>query len=181
MGECSENDQTKVLEICMGENMQEATTQYSEFNSYFNKEDFEVLFVELEKELTSPKPQNLTERRSFLQKTFRAVHTLKGTAGMLHLHDAAKTLHILESVLQQLVECTDRIIEIKNDRIFDFFLSGLDIIDQINEAIREGVDFELKNRPDLQKKYEVFDANASQIINNIDDYLNLEKLNLEAF
>ena len=162
--------------------MTEHADEIVELVNYFNKDDLELIFINLEKELSAENAKtNKEERKKILQNCFREVHTLKGTAGMLKADIVGEILHILEDVLQQLLECSDRIVGIKDDKIFDFLLSGLDMTEQAISIFQTNPQFTMSFSTELGKSYKNYKENARDILTNIDNYLELQQLNLDLF
>ena len=78
-----------------------------------------------------------------LQEIFRAVHTLKGSAGAVELFDTQSYAHVFEDLLDLI---RDKKIEI-DDSTIDVLLKGIDILKELIESAKDGVEYsgDIKN------------------------------------
>jgi len=96
-------------------------------------EGIEEDFLMLENQGTDPDPE-------LIDQVFRAIHSIKGGAGMLGLEKASKLSHTMEALLQKM-----RSKEIYPEtRYIEALLSGSDLLIRMTENIRESDKIEIR-------------------------------------
>lgn len=111
-----------------------------EFNAYFEKDMLEQDLMLMEDALK----QNSDNKKEIVQKVFRQVHSLKGTAGMLKITPVVRFLHTYEDALGVLSKNIHVIEGVRDESIFDFFLSGVDILENLLSHLKENPEWILK-------------------------------------
>lgn len=119
-----------------------------EDDSYFDQEMFDIFveeskehldgieedFLILENQATHPDPE-------LIDRVFRAIHSIKGGAGMLGLKKASKLSHTMEALLQKM-----RSKDIYPEtRYIEALLSGCDLLIRMTDNIRESEKMEIRD------------------------------------
>lgn len=148
-----------------------------EFSSHFDKVDLENRLLEMEGALT----RNTEEKAGIVQGLFREIHSLKGTAGILKLEPVAVFLHSYEDALGVLSHSIHRIVAVKKNEVFDFFLQSLDLIERMTSEFSSEPEKVLKDQKQLFSFYIRMILEAREIMENEEDYFTFEALNEDLF
>lgn len=123
-----------------------------------------------------------------IQEIFRAVHTLKGSAGAVELFDTQSYAHVFEDLLDLI---RDKKIVI-DDSTIDVLLKGIDILKELIECAKDGVEYSgdihneinvlvifknLKLGPPLLPNDEDATDDINDQTKNISDNLNINDIN----
>ena len=149
----------------------------SEFVDQFNKNDLEVLLLNLEDAITHDKE----DKKEVITETFREVHSLKGTACfcklepiIFYLRNLEDALGIIRSDIYQITGTADR-------SIFDALLNAIDIADLF---VQEMCDSDVIDSSFLaEHKERTFKmlSTFSTLAHNPDLYFNSHALNEDLF
>ncbi|PCK06026.1 MAG: hypothetical protein COA42_17590 [Alteromonadaceae bacterium] len=148
-----------------------------DFLRTFDKAALESEFLGMEAALN----QNTSDKKEIIQKLFRAIHSLKGTAGILEIKPITDFLHVYEDVLGIISRNTMQIEGVKKPQVFDFFLQGLDLLEKLTSALRTEADFILKDQKELFNFYIRLIVEAKKIFLNQDEYFQFCELDENLF
>lgn len=118
----------------------------------FFEEAFDMLDRLEQNILILDKDRNNTDA---IQEIFRAVHTLKGSAGAVELFDTQKYAHIFEDLLDLIRENKIKV----DDKTIDILLKGIDILKELINGASE------------EKEYS---GNIEEEIKNLENFKNLK-------
>ena len=149
----------------------------NEFSQNFDKADLESEFLCMEEALN----QDAGDKKEIIQKLFRDVHSLKGTAGILEIKQITEFLHTYEDVLGIISRNSEQIGGVKKPEVFDFFLQGLDLLEKLVFAIREKADLVLKDQKELFNFYIRLMIEAKTILTHQEDYFLFRALDEDLF
>ena len=154
-----------------------SSEKVEEFASYFEKDSLESDLLRMEEAFK----KNTDDKKDIVQHVFREVHSLKGTAGMLKITPLLYFLHAYEDALGVLSKNVHSVESVKDEALFDFFLSGLDLVDEILRALRENEDMLIKENPHLLSKFVDALLKGDHIIKNCEGYLQMASLDEDLF
>lgn len=153
------------------------TDSINEFSTHFDKVELENEFLGMEAALN----QNTADKKEIVQKLFRAIHSLKGTAGILEIHVLIEFLHIYEEVLGIISKNSEQIDGIRKPEAFDFFLQGLDLLEKLVTALQKDPDLVLKDQKELFNFYIRLMVEAKEMLENQDEYFQFCELDEDLF
>ncbi len=148
-----------------------------EFSQNFDKAALETEFLAMEAALN----QNSSDKKEIIQKLFRDIHSLKGTAGILEIKPISEFLHNYEDVLGIISRKTEQIDGVKKPQVFDFFLQGLDLLEKLVEATRSQADTVLKDQRELFNFYIRLIVEAKTILIDRENYFQFCELDENLF
>ncbi len=148
-----------------------------EFLGYFDKMDLEKQFLEMETALT----QNTEEKKQLVTGLFRTIHSLKGTTAVLKIDILNKFLHIYEDALGVISRNINSLVGIKKSDVFDFFLRGLDLVEQVALQLSENPNMIIKNNKELFNLYIQGIVEAREIVVQQDQYFEFAALDEDLF
>ncbi len=106
------------------------------------KEEYKEIFLEESEDQLREWEEGLLElekspdNKEIIDKIFRAIHTLKGSAGFVGFEDLQKLAHDLESGLQEVRDGTKRL----TPEIIEILFEGLDLCQKLISAFADGKD-----------------------------------------
>lgn len=147
-----------------------------EFQDQFDKVGLENLLLEIERSLTN----GSDDKAELVQEYFRAIHSLKGVAATVNLSDIGHFLHAYEEAVGVLSKNMHSIVAVRNPEVFDYFLRGLDVVDQLIDFARNerGV---LKDEPTLFNLYLQMTLDGRELAGKEDEYFELSALDESLF
>lgn len=148
-----------------------------EFSSHFNKVDLENQFLKMEGALA----HNDDDKIEVVQSLFRELHSLKGTAGMLKFESATVFLHTFEDALGVVSNNIRRIVAVKKNEVFDFFLQSLDLIERLINQFTSHPETVLKDEKELFSFYIRMIVEARLIMDQQDEFFDFAELDEDLF
>ena len=147
---------------------------FEEFESSFNKRDLERQIVDLERNITT---NEIIEDQSI----YRQLHSLKGLAGFFRLKVLVDILHKIEDVMQIIVSYKGRITKVKDANVFNTLLRGLDLIEDVKNALYNDPMFALEDDRSLYQEYMNIIRSCNKICAHTANYFEIKELDRSRF
>lgn len=148
-----------------------------DFLSKFDKNSLENLILQLESAITKDVP----EKERLVQEAFREIHSLKGTASFIRVKSLVELLHSIEDSLGVISGNIHQIGEIKDPTIFDTFLVGLDVLEDLAVRLNERPYFDMRDSPELLHRYMGIVAIGKTLSANPGHYFGISELDTDLF
>ncbi|MBF0277776.1 MAG: Hpt domain-containing protein [SAR324 cluster bacterium] len=148
-----------------------------EFIGYFDKNDLENRFLQIENALT----QNKEEKKELVTAMFRTIHSLKGTTAILKIELLNKFLHQYEDALGVISKNINSLVGVKKLEVFDFFLQGLDLVERVSLALFEDQEMVIKNNKELFNFYIKVIVGARELVMHQDQYFEFVDIDEDLF
>ena len=151
---------------------------WDEFSNLFDKGELENRILGLEEILNQNQGPHTV---AMINSLFREIHSLKGSAALLRLEALRDYLHLYEEALGAISRNALKISGLKNRDFLDFFLKGLDLLEQALRIGQQNNEFSWKTQTTLLDSFMHSCGKARVIATHPEHWLVLDELDEDLF